>query len=344
MTPQALKKLLTITLPVSAYGLLISVMVLTLIQPVIGAESKPLLKRQAVVSADIVTFGDLFDEAGLKAETPVFYAPKPGMRGTVSADDITQALRQAGIEAYDLAGLNEIYVERPGFEITQDDLLSLLEDRLAERLQASVDDLEVQLSVPFQGLVIPASQVQAGFDDAVAVQSLSLVNTTGRFQAVLTVAGHGTHTLSGQVRRFTHVPVLTRTMARGDRLVEGDVELARVTVSRQQKVVENLPSVNDFIGQELKRSMRAGSAVALSDVSAPMMVERNEEVTLIYRSGPLMLTVLGRALAAGAKGETITVMNNQTRRTLSGTIVQPGLVQINSSSIRVADLNQKVAL
>ena len=56
----------------------------------------------------------------------------------------------------------------------------------------------------------------------------------------------------------------------------------------------------------------------------PELVQRNETVTLIYEVPGIALTVRGKALEGGAEGDTISVLNEQSKRTVQGVVAAPG--------------------
>ncbi len=49
-----------------------------------------------------------------------------------------------------------------------------------------------------------------------------------------------------------------------------------------------------------------------------------------------MLTVRGKAIEGGADGDVISVLNEQSKRTVQGVVVGPGRVIISTSSPRLA--------
>ncbi len=67
------------------------------------------------------------------------------------------------------------------------------------------------------------------------------------------------------------------------------------------------------------------------------MVARGEIVTVVYEIPGMTLTLRGRATEAGAQGDTIGVVNPQSKKTLQATIVAPGKVAVSAGPIdRVA--------
>ena len=49
-----------------------------------------------------------------------------------------------------------------------------------------------------------------------------------------------------------------------------------------------------------------------------------------------MLTVRGKAAEGGAEGDVISVLNEQSKRTVQGVVIGPGRVAISTSSPRLA--------
>lgn len=82
------------------------------------------------------------------------------------------------------------------------------------------------------------------------------------------------------------------------------------------------------VGQETRVAIYAGKPVRLSDLGAPTLVQRNQVVPLIYRSGGLAISTEGRALARGSEGEVIRIMNLGSRTTVSGRIGPDGAVYV----------------
>ena len=68
----------------------------------------------------------------------------------------------------------------------------------------------------------------------------------------------------------------------------------------------------------------------------PELVQRNETVTLIYEVPGVTLTVRGKALEAGAEGDAIGVLNEQSKRTIQGVVIAPGRLIIPNGAPKLA--------
>lgn len=85
------------------------------------------------------------------------------------------------------------------------------------------------------------------------------------------------------------------------------------------------------IGLEAKVTIYAGRPIRAKDIGAATLIERNQTVSLVYRSGGLSILTEGRALTRGGAGDVIKVMNLSSRTTVSGTIGSDGTVSVNST-------------
>lgn len=82
------------------------------------------------------------------------------------------------------------------------------------------------------------------------------------------------------------------------------------------------------IGLEARVAIYAGKPIRAGDLGPPTLVERNHLVTLVFLSGGLAISTEGRALARGAEGEQIRVMNLGSRNTVMGRIGPDGAVYV----------------
>lgn len=82
------------------------------------------------------------------------------------------------------------------------------------------------------------------------------------------------------------------------------------------------------IGLETRVALYPGRPVHGSDLAPPGMVERNQIVTLVFRSGGLTIRAEGRALDRGAVGDLVKVMNLSSRNTTTGHVLPDGTVMV----------------
>lgn len=84
------------------------------------------------------------------------------------------------------------------------------------------------------------------------------------------------------------------------------------------------------IGQEARVTMYAGRPILAANLGSAALVDRNQMVSLVFRSSGLTILTEGRALDRGGVGDVIKVMNLASRTTVTGTIAPDGSVMVNA--------------
>jgi flagella basal body P-ring formation protein FlgA len=118
----------------------------------------------------------------------------------------------------------------------------------------------------------------------------------------------------------------TRMLMPGDTLRAEDV----VAHAPVRPVPDAVPASQVVIGLEVKRRLSDGRVLSQRDVGPHSAVKSNTPVNVVWKDGALSLQLAGRALEAGAVGDEIRVLNTMTSRTIRGTVVGDGMVEIRS--------------
>jgi len=135
--------------------------------------------------------------------------------------------------------------------------------------------------------------------------------------------------LTGTAIETVEVAVLTRDIDRTDVLKSSDVAQER----RPKAEVTGEAALRErAVGMQLRRPMRAGTPIRVADIVKPEFVSRDQSVTVIYQVPGIYLTTRGKAIDSGAEGDTVSVLNLQTKRTLTGTVTARGQVTVQGAS------------
>lgn len=126
---------------------------------------------------------------------------------------------------------------------------------------------------------------------------------------------------------FENVLVATRQLQRGEILSASDVKLEKHDLA-------NLPygffeSVAMSTGMKLKRRVLEGAVLTPAMLKKPQIISRGQHVTIMARSGRMQVRMDGKALANGAAGERIKVMNLKSKQKLEGVITASGEVKVD---------------
>ena len=87
----------------------------------------------------------------------------------------------------------------------------------------------------------------------------------------------------------------------------------------------------ELVGLSAKRRLPAGRPIQLSDLEAPRLIRKNQLVTILLEAPGLVLRTEGKALADATLGETLRVLNTQSKRIIHATAKASGLVFVKLS-------------
>ncbi|MBL3568959.1 flagella basal body P-ring formation protein FlgA [Rhodovulum sulfidophilum] len=119
--------------------------------------------------------------------------------------------------------------------------------------------------------------------------------------------------------------VATRSVRGQTILGPGDVAVI------EGDVVGTLIAPEEAIGQEARVNLYAGRPIRVTDVGPPAIIERNQIVTLRFRSGGLVIAADARALDRAGVGDALRVMNLASRNTVTGFVAPDGSVVVGAS-------------
>src|SRR3954454_12973456 len=297
----------------------------------------PVLRASVSVAGDLVRIGDLVDNAGSAEKIAIYRAPDPGTTGSLPIAQVLATLRAHQVIGVDTRDVAAILVTRLARSIEVNEI----EREVARALErrnglGDAGSLSLTFDRDVQALQLDASNSGALQPTAVRYDSRS-----GRFDVSFEIANDANAApikirFTGTAIETVEAAVLARSVERNEVIKSSDVMVER----RPKAEVGNDAAARDnVVGMQARRQLRAGQAVRVTDLAKPDLVVRDQNVTLIYESGGLYLTIRGKALEGGTEGDAVNVLNLQSKRTVSGIAVGRGQVSVAVAMPRPAPAN-----
>lgn len=129
------------------------------------------------------------------------------------------------------------------------------------------------------------------------------------------------------VSLYIDVLVTSQPLTRGTILNAGNLKRAKHDLAKLPNGY--FKQLSQSIGMRLKRNLSAGTALTPAMLKKPQIIRRGQQVTMLAKTGRMEVRMTGKALANGAVGEIIQVMNLSSKQKLEGIITSTGEVQIN---------------
>ncbi len=289
------------------------------------------LKSEIAVEATFITLGDLFLDAGAAADVVVSEAPAPGHRLVLTPRSVALFAAKHGLVWRNAARVKRVVIYREGKTIAPHVVIEALTRALEQNTGGGSLDVEISGRPPKPTIPVYA-------EDSVEVLDLTYDRSTGTFKATLKAGGTDpeaqTVRVSGRAYAALSVPTLSRYMQAGDVIEESDIEWRRLRMSRIARAT--ITDQRDLVGMALKRQMPPYQPLRASDVTRPVVISKGSLITLIYRSANMVLTAEGRALTDGGEGETIRVLNTQSKRTVEAFVLSPHEATVSNAAIRLS--------
>lgn len=290
----------------------------------------PTLRASVTVSSDVVRVGDLIDNAGSTALIPVYRSPDLGTTGALPVAQVLSVLRAKQVIGVMTGDIKEVQVTRLARTLANKDLETAVASALERRFGlGEAANISVTLDRGISDMRLDASNT--GSLQAVATRYDA---RGGRFDIAFEINNDSNPAptklrLTGTAIETVEVAVLTRDIDRSEMLKSSDVTLER----RPKAEVTGEPALRErAVGMQLRRPMRAGTPIRVADIAKPEFVSRDQSVTVIYQVPGIYLTTRGKAIESGAEGDTVSVLNLQTKRTLSGVVTARGQVTVQGAS------------
>jgi flagella basal body P-ring formation protein FlgA len=81
---------------------------------------------------------------------------------------------------------------------------------------------------------------------------------------------------------------------------------------------------DEVIGKAAKSPLRVGAAVQARDLAEPLVVHRNETISVAYDAGGIRLVLQAKALKDASVGESVQVLNPQSKKVIEAVASGPG--------------------
>jgi flagellar basal body P-ring formation protein FlgA len=113
----------------------------------------------------------------------------------------------------------------------------------------------------------------------------------------------------------------THSLAAGEVVQPADLTFARVP--RFALPADAPRDADAVIGKTTRRPLRSGAAVAAHDVSASLLIKRDDVVEVAYHADGISLVLQGKAMADAAAGEPVSVENTVSKKIIQAVAAGP---------------------
>ncbi|MGB8274231.1 MAG: flagellar basal body P-ring formation chaperone FlgA [Alphaproteobacteria bacterium] len=301
-------------------GVLLLVAVLA--QP---AAAAPVLRAQVTVDDDLIRIGDIFDDAGDKADVAIAPAPKMGRQAIYDATWLSNMATARGLDWRPESRFDRVVVERAGHQIEFERVRAAVKQAVNAAVSAKRPGTFVDVDFDSRGYELYAPPAVA---PKVQVANVFIDDPAGKFAATVGVAGvdDSTVRVTGHIFEVIRVPVPTQRLGQSDVVAKADLRLIDV---RTDQIGRDIVTDEDkIVGMAPRRMLPEGAPIREGDLKEPIVLPKGTLVSMVLATPYMVLTAQGRAVEDGAQGQVIKVMNTQSKTTVDAVVDGPGRVLV----------------
>ena len=193
---------------------------------------------------------------------------------------------------------------------------------------------------PGGSVILDAARVQV----AAKAAGLSWANPAGLRRIAIRSAPSATSSGSAPIGASASAEVLTyaRSLNAGEVLSAEDL-----TWGAAVRAPADAPRDADVaIGLAVRKPVRAGAPVSARDLTTAQVIKKDDAVSVHYRQGGITLSLNGKALSSAGVGDTIRVLNPQSKSVVEAVAAGPGLAVVGqqAESLKAARSTSPLAL
>jgi len=294
------------------------------------------VKSSTVVSTSTVTLGDVLENLDTGNDIWVMNSPAPGQKTTLSTKYLANLTKQHDVYWQNSRSVRQITIIRKGKSIKYARLTHLIKQNLKD----------LNLSNPRRGISFDNNNATLNMPEGSSINDITIKEfnfdkRTGKFSALASFPldgnNRGTAIIRGRTHSISYVPTLNKNIPSGQVITAQDIDLVSVPTRRIDRNI--IRDKMKIIGMTPRRSLNTAEPIRSSDLERPQIIDRGQTVSILYRSGKISLTALGKTIKGGGLGDVINVMNTTSHKTLEAVIIGPNQVQVITPQNNLAQLS-----
>lgn len=275
-----------------------------------------------------VKMGNIFTNLSVEdSSKELFKAPEVGKKFTLTPQWLSATAKQFGYTFTAAPGKGVTIIERATDTIRAEDVSHFIAGKLKEQGYATNAVVELDN----RNLQIPIAQNTA---KDISLTKLSVNNASKKFTAELSVKQDETSsqqlTIAGRFDPLVKIPVVSTQKVSGDVINKDDITY--LSLRTDSVSPQHITTADKLIGMTPKRSLAPETPIRLTDVQTPILVKKNDTVTVTLASQGMAISMKGRAMQDGSKGDVIRILNPVSKREIEGSVTGLAEVRIENMS------------
>lgn len=288
-----------------------------------GAADAALLKGDHAIKDEFLRLEHVFDGLEAHHDYVLSPAPQPGDEITLNAYTLNQIATSFGLDWRTNNPYEDITLTRDATVINAPVIEQTLVDHVLKNTHLT--DFKLKLANSREIFVLDSD-----YSDELEITEFDYDQRRQRFSARIIAQDGQEKMINGLIEKIAQIPVLKNKTRNGDVISRHDI--AWIEVPETMLTSDSVTSEAELIGLTPRRYIYEDKIIQKSDLQAPLIVHKGDQVTMTLSTGRLNVTAKGRALDHGAKGDTIRVLNKSSNRVIEAHVTDPMSVSVTANT------------
>ncbi len=279
------------------------------------------LNMTRTIDHNRIMLSDVFSDIPKSKDIDLGLAPQPGSEMILNVRTLIKLASTHNVIFHPASAQDQITIKRAGIVITPDDQKNALIFAITPQIQG-------KFNLIFNSSLTPM-YLETGMSPNLKIGTITLDARNDIFETTITPKDNLNilRSVSGRIERLIDIPVPRSTLTRGTLISTEDLSFIEMkSADIKGDIVLN---VDQIIGRTARNNLNPGRLIRLTDTEIPVSIKRGQKINLIYKSGHLELTAIGRSMQDGRIGDVIRVTNGDSNKNLQGTILANNQVEID---------------
>lgn len=228
---------------------------------------------------------------------------------------LTKLLESRGVNAAEvnLVVPEKIIVRRQSVQISPEQVETIFKQFVAEN--SPWKEQEYSLSrIHFSGLpVVPSGQLTWEIIPTTPRERF-IGNVTANIEFFVNGEKVRTLGVTGRVEVFANVYLATRPLKQNEMITSADLKMQKVNITDSADRFAMRP--DQVENRRVLRAIGINRPVELKDLDKPLVLKRGDPVTILYEQPGLQVTAKGQVSSDAGVGDTLSVVNVSSRKTI----------------------------
>jgi len=259
-------------------------------------------------------------------ESVIAQSPKPSASSEISKNYIKLKLKQFGIKEEEVVYPPKIVIKRVGLKKAGKEIHEKILQKLEEIYRGKESEVEFEFRISDSDIELPNEEYSVKLDSE-KLSSFEKGNFIVGCSIIINEKVEKKINIYLSVGQKRTVYILKENVARGERFSLNKIEKKEIIDDGKKEYIEE-KELENYQKKAYKTLIKSGEILEPDDFTGLKIIRQNSKVRVVIDSEGMNVTYIGRAMEDGYLGESIKVLNENSKKIITGVVQENGSIKV----------------